>query len=65
MTGMVVFDYAARYAEAAKELSAWLAAGKVVSREEIVHGLDNFPEALLMLFRGDNTGKLVLALDEA
>jgi len=65
MTGMVVFDYAARYAEAAKELSAWLTAGKLVSREEIVHGLDNFPEALLMLFRGDNTGKLVLALDEA
>jgi len=65
MTGMVVFDYAARYADAAKDLSAWLAAGKLVAREEIVHGLDNFPEALLMLFRGDNTGKLVLALDEA
>ncbi len=60
MTGMVVFDYAARYAEAARDLGAWMAEGKLKSREEIVAGLDRFPDALLMLFRGANTGKLVL-----
>ena len=60
MTGMVVFDYADRYAEAARDLAAWMAAGKLQSREDVIPGLDNFPEALLMLFKGENMGKLVL-----
>jgi NADPH-dependent curcumin reductase CurA len=64
MTGMVVFDYAARYKEAARDLAGWLAAGKLKAREEIVTGLDNSPEALLMLFSGENTGKLVLKIAE-
>ena len=62
MTGMVVFDYADRYAEAAREMVGWMAAGKLKSREEVVTGLDHFPDALLMLFRGGNTGKLVLKI---
>ena len=62
MTGMVVFDYRARYGEAAREMAAWRAAGKLKSREDIVTGLASFPEALLKLFKGENTGKLVLAL---
>lgn len=60
MTGMVVFDYADRYAEAGREMAGWLAAGKLKSRETVVEGLETFPEALLKLFAGDNTGKLVL-----
>ena len=65
MTGMVVFDYAMRYQEAAHDLGAWLAAGRLKSREDIVNGLDDFPEALVMLFTGENTGKLVLKIGEA
>ena len=38
MTGMVVFDYADRYGEAAAEIAGWLREGKLVSREEIVSG---------------------------
>jgi len=60
MIGMVVFDYADRYAEAAREMAGWMAAGKLKSREHIVTGFDTFPEALLKLFRGENFGKLVL-----
>jgi NADPH-dependent curcumin reductase CurA len=34
------------------------------SREQIIRGdVSDFPEILLALFRGENTGKLVLALD--
>jgi NADPH-dependent curcumin reductase CurA len=65
MTGMVVFDYADRYAEAARDLAAWMSAGKLQSREDVVPGLDNFPEALLMLFKGENMGKLVLQVADA
>ena len=64
MTGMVVFDYAARYAEAAREMSGWMAAGKLKSREDIVAGFDKFPEALLKLFAGENNGKLVLQVGD-
>ena len=60
MQGMVVFDYAARYGEAACEMGAWLADGRLKSREDIVEGFDTFPDALLRLFRGENTGKLLL-----
>lgn len=60
MTGMVVFDYASRYAEAATEMAGWMQQGKLKTREDIVEGLETFPETLLKLFKGENTGKLVL-----
>ena len=63
MTGMVVFDYASRYGEAIGEMAGWMKEGRLLSREDIVQGgVAAFPEALLKLFRGENFGKLVLAL---
>jgi NADPH-dependent curcumin reductase CurA len=63
MTGFVVFDYAKRYSEAAAELGGWLRTGELRSREDVVDGdIRQFPEVLLRLFRGENTGKLVLAV---
>jgi NADPH-dependent curcumin reductase len=65
MTGMLVFDHQDRYPQATAELAGWLREGKIVSREHVVHGgVGDFPETLLMLFDGVNTGKLVLALDQ-
>jgi hypothetical protein len=60
MAGFVVFDYADRYPEAARELGGWLADGSLRSREDVVDGIETFPETLNMLFTGANTGKLVL-----
>ena len=60
MEGLVVFDYANRYGEAIKDIADWLGSGKMVSREHVVTGFETFPETLLMLFHGQNTGKLVL-----
>jgi NADPH-dependent curcumin reductase CurA len=60
MTGMVVFDYAARYGEAAREMAGWMKDGKLKARVDIVEGLSTFPDTLLKLFKGENTGKLVL-----
>lgn len=64
MEGFVVFDYAARYQEAAREMGGWMMAGKLKSREDIVEGLETFPETLLRLFRGENTGKLMIKVAE-
>ena len=62
MEGFVVFDYAARYAEAAMAIAKWHKEGKLKAREDIVDGIAQFPEALQKLFRGENFGKLVLKL---
>jgi NADPH-dependent curcumin reductase CurA len=63
MTGMVVFDYADRYAVAAAEMAQWIAEGRLVAKEDVVEGgIGAFPETLLKLFKGENFGKLVLAL---
>jgi NADPH-dependent curcumin reductase CurA len=60
---MVVFDYADRYPVAAAALGKWLKEGKITSKEDIVHGIENFVPALNMLFEGKNFGKLVLQVD--
>jgi NADPH-dependent curcumin reductase CurA len=61
MQGFVVFDYAARYREAATEIAGWLADGTLRAREEILDtGVEGFGDGLLRLFRGENTGKLLL-----
>ena len=65
MEGMVVFDYAERYPVAIAELAGYLKDGRMKSREDVVRGLETFPEALLKLFRGENFGKLVLQVAEA
>ena len=60
MEGIVVFDYADRYPQAIAEMAAYLTEGKMKSKEDVVDGLENFPETLLKLFNGENFGKLVL-----
>jgi len=60
MEGFIVFNYASRYAEGIRDLATWRAQGKLKTKEDIVEGLQNFPEALLKLFSGENTGKLMI-----
>jgi NADPH-dependent curcumin reductase CurA len=60
MEGMVVFDWAPRYGEAIQAMGAWLAEGRLKSREDIVQGLETFPETLNKLFTGENFGKLLI-----
>jgi NADPH-dependent curcumin reductase CurA len=60
MKGMLVMDYSDRFPQAGAEMAAWMAAGKLKSREDIVEGLATFPETLLKLFKGENFGKLML-----
>jgi NADPH-dependent curcumin reductase CurA len=60
MEGIVVFDWADRYPEAAAQMAQWMKDGSFKSREDIVDGLENFPQTLLMLFEGRNFGKLIL-----
>ena len=65
MEGIVVFDYAERFPIAVKELAGYLKDGRMKSKEDIVTGIDTFPETLLKLFNGENFGKLVLEVAKA
>jgi NADPH-dependent curcumin reductase CurA len=65
MQGMVVFDYADRYGVAVKDIAQWMREGKFVSREDVVSGIETFPDTLNKLFSGENFGKLVLKVADA
>jgi len=60
MQGFIIFDYYHRYQEFFKDMSGWLAAGKIKFREDIVDGLENAPQAFIGLLEGKNFGKLVI-----
>lgn len=60
MEGIVVFDYADRYHLAVAEMAGYLKDGRIKSKEDVVVGLQTFPDTLLKLFNGENFGKLVL-----
>ena len=60
MRNFLVFDYHDRYSEARAWLSAQIRGGRLQQRLHIVEGLEDAPRALGMLFKGENTGKLVV-----
>lgn len=62
MTGFLVFDYQSRFEEAFATLKGWLDDGSLVSVEDVQQGLENAPETLNRIFRGQNVGKQLLAL---
>jgi len=65
MEGIVVFDYAERYHLAVAEMAGYLREGRMKSKEDVVTGLQTFPQTLLKLFNGENFGKLVLEVAKA
>jgi NADPH-dependent curcumin reductase CurA len=65
MEGIVVFDNAARYGEAAKEMADWILKGKLNANFHLEKGgVAVFPDVLTKLFAGENTGKMVLDINE-
>jgi len=62
MSGLLIFDYAHRYEEAIVRLATWIRAGALAYREDILDGIESCPGAIAALYRGDNTGKLLVRL---
>lgn len=62
INGIIVFDYLDQYPKAVNDISSWINAGKMKTKEHFVQGIENFPAALKMLFTGANFGKLVLEI---
>jgi len=62
--GFLCIDYSGRAMEAFTEIAAWLLAGKLHYRVDVVDGLEKAPQALNRLFDGSNQGKLVVRVSE-
>jgi NADPH-dependent curcumin reductase CurA len=62
MQGMIVFDWKERYGEALQALAGHLSAGRLKYRESVVEGLDNAPQGLIALLKGQNFGKQLVKL---
>jgi NADPH-dependent curcumin reductase len=62
ITGIIVFDYFNRFQEGINDISGWLKAGKMHTKEDIDEGLENFPATLIKPYTGQNFGKLLLKI---
>ena len=60
--GFIVLDYATKFMDAGKQLGMWKMTGKLKDKHTVVKGLEKAPDAINMLFRGDNIGKLIVEL---
>ena len=60
MQGFIVTNYQSQFEEGLSHLLLWLKEGKLKYKETIVKGFDKLPSALIGLFSGDNTGKMIV-----
>ncbi len=61
----VVSEWVDEFPAVAKQLGAWVREGKLKYRETVIEGIENAPQAFLMLFSGENFGKLMIKVAEA
>ncbi|HPN67928.1 MAG TPA: NADP-dependent oxidoreductase [Saprospiraceae bacterium] len=62
MRGFIISDFAEKFPEAIKQLTAWLKDDKIAFSETIVKGFDNIPQAFIDLFDGKNKGKMIVEI---
>jgi NADPH-dependent curcumin reductase CurA len=57
MEGFIVLDYLPRFGEAIAYLAKHVAKGDLISKESMMEGFEQMPNALMALFAGENIGK--------
>jgi len=62
LRGFIVFDFQSRMDEFYREMGGLVASGAVKAQETIIDGLEKTPDAFLGLFKGENTGKMLVRL---
>jgi len=58
--GFIVTDHLDRFGDFIREVAPLVASGELQNRETIVEGFENIPAAFAGLFRGENTGKMLV-----
>jgi hypothetical protein len=64
MEGIVVFDNVKEYPTAMKDIGSWIKSGDLKVKDHVVEGIETFPDTLMMLFKGENFGKLMIKTGE-
>ena len=62
MQGFIYTDYLPKMGEFYRDMGGWIASGEVKARDTVVEGLEAAPDAFLGLFKGANTGKMLVRL---
>jgi NADPH-dependent curcumin reductase CurA len=62
LQGFIVSNHQDMQGAFLKDLSAWVAAGKINGRDTVKEGIENAPAAFLGLFKGENLGKMLVRL---
>ena len=62
LEGFIVSNHFEHLPEFLKEMSGWIASGKLTWRETVDEGIESAPGAFLKLFKGENLGKMLVKL---
>jgi NADPH-dependent curcumin reductase CurA len=62
MRGFVFYEFESKRAQFLDDMKSWIRQGRMQYRTTILHGIEQAPAALIGLFTGANTGKMVVQL---
>ena len=62
MRGFVFYEFESKRAQFLEDMKGWIKQGRMKYRTTIVQGIEQAPTALIGLFTGANTGKMVVQL---
>lgn len=62
MQGFIVSNYQHRFDEGRMYLAQWIKEGKLKFTKTIIKGFNQLPAALIGLFKGENTGKMIVEI---
>lgn len=65
MEGFIVMDFAHNDDKCIRAMQHWVGKGQIKVHEDIVEGLENAPQALIGLLKGDNKGKRLVRVAQA
>ena len=60
LRGFIIIDHLDRFGAFMDEVGPWFAEGRIRTRETIVDGIEQAPDAFIGLLHGDNTGKMLV-----
>jgi NADPH-dependent curcumin reductase CurA len=62
MQGFVIFDHPEYYETAYRDLAQWIRSGQLRYLEDILEGIEQAPDAIAGLYRGENLGKRLIRI---
>jgi NADPH-dependent curcumin reductase CurA len=62
MQGILAIDWADRFPQARQDLARWVREGRLHYREDVLDGIEQAPDAIAGLYRGENLGKRLIQI---